>query len=140
MNVSPESHPPPLDDSFLVGITPTGMQALTNAVAPEECDMCRRTLQTGDAFFRVTLGMDDMPSYVGAPLARESTVEETSELIVCEACEPAVAEPIGRLLSTLWGMCKPDPANEDEEPTVPVEPLPEEPSPLDPAAPTERST
>ena len=80
--------------------------------SPIDCDPCRQFLQPGAAYFRVTLGMGDTPSHVGAPAGRDPTVEEVSELLVCEACEPAVSEPLSALLATLWAMRKPDPRDE----------------------------
>lgn len=97
-------------------ITPKGTLAAAQVKAPSDCDVCRRTLQTGDAFYRVTLGMDDTPSYVGARLDRECTVEETSELTVCETCEPAVSPAFEAFLASLWAMRKADPVEEVPEP------------------------
>lgn len=106
----------------VIRITQSGVDALTDSHCPRECDLCRRSLSKGDAYFRVTLGMDDTPSHVGAPLASESTVEDMSELIVCAGCEPTVAAPLEQLLAVIWGMRKPSPLDEDDEPTVPVAP------------------
>lgn len=144
MNVSPAPFSPH-DDSFLVGphapgwgepiaLTPAGAEALARIAIPDECDICRKPFAQGDPYFRVTLGMDETPSHVGAPIEHESTVEETSELIVCADCEPAVAEPVTALLSTLWAMRKPDSVLEDDEPTVPVSPPSCPPAPEEPPA------
>ena len=88
---SPEPAPPPLitgtvDDPIDHILTPEGALAVVQANAPSDCDVCRRALRKGDAFYRITLGLDDTPSYVVARLYRECTVVETSELTVCEIC------------------------------------------------------
>lgn len=91
--------------------------------SPFECDLCRRHFSPGDAFYRVTLGMDTTPSIIGRPAHEEpSVVEEVSELVVCAVCEPTVAGPLEALLSAIWSLRRPDPADEEDEPTVPVPP------------------
>lgn len=97
----------PIDQ--VVHITGAGVDALTACYAPSDCDLCRRVFARGDAYYRVTLGMDDRPSHVGARIEHEPTVEDTTELTICAACEPVVSEPLERLLSIIWDMRKPDP-------------------------------
>lgn len=116
-----EPSPPPLIEQVVV-LTPSGVDALTDSNNPRECDLCRRPLAHGDAYHRVTIGMDEAPSHIGASLAHESTVEDVSELIVCAACAPAVAAPVEQLLTAIWALRRPDPLDESEdEPTVQTE-------------------
>lgn len=123
----PPSPPSELDEPTDFIVTPEGVGALTTAIA-SDCDICRRPLAPGDVFYRVSLGMDESPSRVGEALERECTVEETSELSVCGACEPSVSTAFEGFLASLWAMRRPDPAT--------CSPACE----AEPAAPTERSS
>lgn len=98
----------------VVRITSAGVDALTDTFAPSECDLCRCSLRPGDAYYRVTLGMDETPSIIGAPLETETTVEDVSELVVCAGCQPSVAAPLERLLRVIWAMRGTDSASPDE--------------------------
>lgn len=81
-----------------------------NAIETEliECDVCRQELETGRGYYQLTLGMDDTPSYVGVRVGASCTVESTSELIVCEGCQPQVCAEFERLLEALWRLRAPD--------------------------------
>ena len=97
-----------------VALTPEGAQAL--ARYPEECCLCREVLAKGDSFYRITLGMDEAPSFAGLPSAGEFC-EDTSELVVCQGCHPRASEAFDRLVRTFWELRKPDPV---PEPTTEV--------------------
>lgn len=112
-----ESSPPHPDEPVELVINSAGMAALA-ACEVFQCDFCRRSLASGDGFHRVTLGMDELPCHVGGAIDRDSTVEETSELVACTACEPAVSEAFESLLTQLWALRRPDPVTEDDEPTL----------------------
>lgn len=113
----PEGKPtaPCEDEPIPLSVSAAGLAALGEALAPEGCDLCRKPLATGDAFFRATVGMDDEPSYVGARLGRESTVEETSELVVCAGCEPLLSERFEAFLAEVWSLRAEDPAHRYDE-------------------------
>lgn len=98
-----------------ISLTPSGVEALADCYSPRECDLCRKPLAKGDAYYRVTLGMDETPSHIGTPIALESSVEDLSELIVCASCEPAVAVPLSELLSVIWALRRPSPLDDEPE-------------------------
>lgn len=96
------------------------------------CDYCRRQLEDGDAYYQLTVGMDEAPRFVGDGPSEGPLVESTSESTVCSQCEPAVSEALDILLTTLWKLRKPDGTegnpeafSNDPEPDTERRPCPE---------------
>lgn len=70
------------------------------------CDLCRRELVRGDAYYPYLIGVDDEPSHLGIP---GSVVETAQELIACSDCNPLVVEKFEQLLAALWSLRAEDP-------------------------------
>lgn len=66
------------------------------------CDFCHAAIPHDAAHHHITLGMNDSSTAA-------STVEETSELDVCAACEPAVTARFDAFLAELWALRAPVP-------------------------------
>lgn len=75
---------------------------------PVVCDYCRQRLDDGDAYYHVSVGMDNAPNFVGDSPLDGPLVEETSDSITCASCEPSVSRALDALLTTLWGLRRPD--------------------------------
>lgn len=91
------------------------------------CDYCRRQLEDGDAFYQLTVGMDEAPRFVGDSPAEGPLVEATSESTVCSRCEPQVSEALDVLLTALWKLRQPDGTEGDPEAFSPDAPHDREP-------------
>ncbi len=90
-------------------VTEAGREAAAAAGVPVDCDLCRTTFATGDEFWRVVLGIDDVPDVVGAPPGSHNLVESTSELTVCKGCHPQAEHLVEGLLAALWKLRAPAP-------------------------------
>jgi hypothetical protein len=100
---------------------------------PDACDICRRALVAADAYYRLNIGMDDVPSYLGLPPEASSTVEDMNEVVVCDSCQPRVSRAFDTLVETLWQLRKPDdptPFDALDPAAAHTEPPPSEPIPL----------
>jgi len=100
---------------------------------PDACDICRRELVAADAYYRLNIGMDDVPSYLGLPPEASRTVEDIHEVIVCEACQPRIEQAFDTFIEAMWVLRAPDPPTPADalDPAVAhTEPPPSEPIPL----------
>lgn len=92
-------------------VIPEGSAFSYDAGLPEptvSCDYCRKQLVDGDAYYRITLGMDDAPSFLGDGPADGPLVMDTTETLFCHRCEPAVSQLMDGLLTALWKLRQPD--------------------------------
>lgn len=107
-DTSERPHDEPPDDEGAAETVDEPAPAAEAARAPEPsiepphaasaCDFCHRGIGIAEAFHRVTIGMNDD----GPAAAAGSTVEETSEMLVCAECRPAVDASVDRFLEELW--------------------------------------
>lgn len=88
-----------------MGLT-EGQSAVVTSAKGSECDLCRKKLEAGMAFHRITLGMTDVPLIQGET---HCYVESTTDMDVCTACEPKASALFDRLLAELWRERSEDP-------------------------------